>query len=278
MKNFDFFVFGDSFAQPNINESDWFSILLNNFKLDKYFNNYCPARDTQTIMDAFYSNLHLIKDGSLVVIWLPSLARLRYPKGEQFFDKFCDASYLTNDDTFVKSSEYYPINFNADEFFVYWPYENYPNGDGRKELDFPFNSLNFESLNSNEYVRYNYLTEDGKELIKDTLKLGITPVDFAKLLSANKATSKNWTNIFKSLKKFCKFEIIFVSWTDEYDSDIVFGKKQITKEIGVWHTEHDDFVESNGTSGIEWDEHFSKKMNKLFAEWVIKKYPKYFNI
>lgn len=277
----ELWVFGDSFASSTIQHdefgihysSDWFSLLAKEFLGDLWFNEYCPARDVQTIMDNFYKNLHNIKEDSLVIVWLPSMARLRYPKKEIFFETNSEASYCTNS-TNIISGEIQ--NFDKIEYFSHWPYLDYPSGIARPELDFPFDSFDFDDLDKTKSVTYDYFSSFSKQSIKQKIEEGISPIDFSKLLVANNATKENWNDIFNSLKKFCKFEILFVSWTDEYNSQNVVGKNKLTKEIGIWHTQHDEYNETNGESGLEWDEHFSTKMNENFAKWIIKKYPKYF--
>lgn len=269
----DFWVFGDSFASTAFEGYDWFGNLTESFKGKNYYNNFCDARDTQTIMDSFYRNLQNIKNDSFVVIWLPSLARLRYPKKEELFETMCEASYDTNGET----ENGIPLNFDVTEYFNHWPYENYPEGTARKELDYPFNTFDYFDLNVMDTVNYTYYDEIGGYEVFRKLNFGVSPPDFYKFIQVSKASQKNWNSIFKSLKNFCNFEILFVSWTDEYDTENVVGKTQLTKELGMWHTKDDEYNESNGTEGIQYDEHFSKKMNDSFSEWIIKKYPKYFN-
>lgn len=265
MNKKDLWVFGDSFAESNGKSNDWFGLILRKFTGSKYYNYYCPSRDVQTIMDTFYSKLYNISDDSLVIIWLPSLARIRYPKKSKYFNKLQESTYVSCD------------KLNVEELFVHWPYKNFPDGTPKKELDFPFDTFDYDILNKNNKVDYWYNTENGYENIKYAVNSGVSMVDFSKLLNANEATSKNWTNIIESLKKYCKFELLFVSWTDEYKSDLIFDKTTLTEQIGIWHTQHDEFIETNGKSGNEWDYHFSIKMHQKFSNWVIDKYPKYFS-
>ena len=268
----NFWVFGDSFASTAFEGYDWFGNLTDKFKGEYYYNYFCDARDTQTIMDSFYRNLCNITDDSFVVVWLPSLARLRYPKKEELFETMYEASFDTNG----KTQNGIPSNFDVTEYFNHWPYENYPEGTPRKELDYPFDTFDYFDLNLMNNVSYIYHNEDGEEISRK-LRFGVSPPDFYKFIQVSKATQQNWNSIFKSLKNFCKFEILFVSWTDEYDTENVVGRTQLTEEIGFWHTKHDEYIETNGKSGIEWDEHFSKKMNNSFSSWIENKYPKYFN-
>lgn len=267
----DLWTFGDSFASTDvISKNDWFSNIIENFKGSNYFNSFCSARDTQTIMDLFYRNLCNIKDNSLVVIWLPTLARIRYPKNPNHFSKLLESDYVRKN-----------VNeFNVNEYFIHFPYYQYPLGTPKKEIDFPFNHFDLNEIDGG-YVTYDYNDKDVKNQLNRIVKEdvnSIKPIDFSKLSKISQSSVENWNDIFFSLKNFCNFEILFVSWTDDYNNENVIGKTQLTKEIGIWHTQHDDFLESNGSSGIEWDEHFSKKMNIEFSNWVMNKYPQYFNI
>lgn len=275
----EFWTFGDSFASTAANSSDWFSLLTDKFKGEKYYNYYCDARDVQTIMDSFYRNLCNISDDSLVVIWLPSLARLRYPKKPKSFTKLLEASFTTNGKFFDINHIENVDGFDVIEYFTHFPYYNFPHGKPKPELEFPFDSFDLNKIDSN-HVTYDYnddiVKPELKRKIEENLN-SIKPVDFAKLLLINEANVENWNSIFGSLNKFCNFDILFVSWTDEYNPENVVGKEQLTKEIGFWHTKHEEYQETDGEYGIEWDEHFSTKMNKSFSEWMQNKYPKYFN-
>jgi hypothetical protein len=103
-------------------------------------------------------------------------------------------------------------------------------------------------------------------------------VDYMILLNSSKSAINNWNKILYSLSKSFKFKLILVSWEDELDSNIVATKQILTNEIGFWHTQHNDYEETNGNSGNNWDFHFSKKMDYAFYKYIITKYPEYFNI
>lgn len=268
--NYDLWIFGDSFVSSNDGDEFWVDIVKDKFNGTNYYISQCDARDVQTIMDSYYKNLSNIKDGSLVIIFLPSLARLRYPKSKEYHLQRQESSFRTN---ILESVDDYD-----NELFLHWPYKNYSEGTATTELEFPFNIFDYNILKNNEFVNYLYDTVEGKNMIAKYSNNNISPIDFAKLLVANTSTKKNWNNIFSSLKKTFNYEIVFCSWTDEYDSSIVYGKNELTKEIGFWHTEHDDFVETNGKCGIEWDEHFSKKMHNAFSSWIMDKYKCCFSI
>lgn len=260
----DLWIIGDSFTERDSNKNYWVDILMESFLGENIFINSCPGRDVQTIMDLFYKNLHNIKDESLVIIFLPSICRLRYPKSKKYFK------------TFVESGIHKEINdnirHNFDELFIHFPYTDYENKKLHEQLNFPFNTLDYSKLDGS-LINYEYNNQ--RERLGE-VNNNISQIDFAKLLLANEAISKNWSDIFYSLKKAFKFKILFYSWTDEYDTESVFTKKVLTNLIGYWHTLHDEHRETNGKSGIWADEHFSLKMHKSFADFIIKMNSSYF--
>lgn len=269
-------TFGDSFASTSNQETDWFYKLSERFSGEDYFNLFCDARDTQTIMDSFYRNLCNIEDNSLVVIWLPSLARIRYPKKPEYFSKLLEASFTIKNDFYDLNNIENIKNFDIVEYFTHFPYYNYPDGKAKPQLDFPFDTLDFNHLH--ELSKVSYVThEEGLEEVRQNLEYGVTPIDFYKLIQISKSSIENWNKIFSSLKKFCNFEILLVSWTNEYNEENVISKTQLTKDIGFWHTKHQEYEETNGKNGLEWDEHFSTKMNIAFSDWIMNRYPNYFN-
>lgn len=268
--NYDLWIFGDSFVSSDDGNDFWVDIIKHKFNGTNYYISQCDARDIQTIMDTYYKNLFNIKNDSLVIIFLPSMARLRYPKNKKYYTEHKESSFR------VSVADYTDICDT--ELFSHWPYKNYPNGTAIDELDFPFNIFDYNILKNNDIINYLYYTEDEHKKIKKSINDNISPIDFAKLIVANNSTKQNWNDIFISLKKTFNYEILFCSWTDEYETDIVYGKHQLTNEIGYWHTQHDEFIESGGKTGMEWDEHFSKKMHIGFSEWIMNKYTNYFNL
>lgn len=263
--NSDLWIIGDSFSEMNSEGNYWTDLIIKSFNGNNKYVNACPGRDTQTIMDLFYKNIHNITDDSLVIIFLPSLSRLRYPKNSKYHKTFLESGIHKEINDNVKH--------NFDELFLHYPFEDYENNLTRKELDFPFNNFDYKKL-SKDLINYEYQnhTEWEKEV-----DMGISQIDFAKLLLINESTRKNWSQIFYSIKKAFKFKVLFFSWTDEYDTESVFTKKVLNNLIGYWHTLDDEYKETNGKSGLWADEHFSLKMHKSFAELIIKMNNSYFN-
>jgi len=97
------------------------------------------------------------------------------------------------------------------------------------------------------------------------------------IVNSSEASKKNYLGIIESLKKYFPFEIFVWSWEDELKSDLIENKSQITKSIGFWHTYCDLYNETNGLEGKKDDGHFSPKMHKAFADYLIVKFPQFFN-
>ena len=96
------------------------------------------------------------------------------------------------------------------------------------------------------------------------------------IVNSSNASKQNYLKIIESLKSYLPFEIFIWSWTDEFESDLIFNKSKIKKELGIWHTLHNLYNETNGKEGYEGDAHFSKQMNEKFAEYIIKQFSQHF--
>lgn len=96
------------------------------------------------------------------------------------------------------------------------------------------------------------------------------------IVNSSESSKKNWIEILKSLKEYLPFEIFIWSWENEIESDIIVSKKEIEAEIGFWHTYKDLYNETNGAEGSSFDMHFSSKMHQAFANYIINKFPQFF--
>ena len=56
------------------------------------------------------------------------------------------------------------------------------------------------------------------------------------------------------------------------------NKNQIVDAIGFWHTLRDLYEETNGQDGKLGDAHWSLKTHKAFADYLIVKFPQFFNV
>lgn len=263
--NSDLWIIGDSFAESNVDGNYWTDILMENFNGENRYLNACPGRDIQTIMDTFYKNIHNISDTSLVIIFLPTVARIRYPKKERYFNDYLETGWRKELED--------KTQHNFKEYFLHSPTIGYENITPIKELEFPFDSFDYKKIDNTQLITYNYKNESDKiaEAIND-----ISCLDFARLLNTNQATIHNWNDIFHSIKHAFPFKVLFFSWTDEYDIKSVFTKQLVTILNGYWHTNADEYKDTNGKSGNEIDEHFSLKMHAAFAKLIMDSNKTYF--
>jgi hypothetical protein len=102
--------------------------------------------------------------------------------------------------------------------------------------------------------------------------------EFWSIVNSSKASKKNYIEILKSLKSYLPFEIFIWTWDNEIECDIVMNKNEITKAIGFWQTLYDLHEETEGKDGILGDAHWSPKTHKAFADYLIVKFPKFFNV
>jgi len=98
------------------------------------------------------------------------------------------------------------------------------------------------------------------------------------IINASDASKNNYVEILNSLKEYLPFNIFIWSWENEIESDLVMIKDEITKELGFWETQNDVWMNTNGTDGICGDAHWSEKTHKAFADYMITKFPQFFNV
>ena len=241
MENQKIWIIGDSFT--GVQNESWIIKTCEHFKGDKYYTSSRGSRDTQTILDIFLRKLHLIKDNDFVILMLPTPERIRLPLANPMID--------------IEYSNEYFLQVDREKHLDYFIGSHQYEKDGSgKELEYPLTGLDENYIEHSEY-----------ELNGNLMRI----------VNSSTASINNFTEIIKSLKSYLPFPIILFSWTDDYPSDIVLGKTQITSELGFWESIHDIFV-SNGEVGPgKADFHWSPKTNEAFANYIIKTYPDYFN-
>ena len=144
-----------------------------------------------------------------------------------------------------------------------------------KHLDYFIGSHQYEKDGSGKELEYPLTGLDENDIENSEYELN---GNLMKIISASKANINNFTEIIKSLKTYLPFPIILFSWTDDYPSDIVMGRTQITSELGFWESLNDIFVANGEVGPGKADFHWSPKTNEAFANFIIKTYPDYFNI
>ena len=83
-----------------------------------------------------------------------------------------------------------------------------------KHLDYFYNEKDVNKFDQMDFpvYKYNMLTQD-------------TP-----------SVKENYIRILQSIKKTFPFKVIFLSWCDYLQDDIIWGRKYLTKKIGFWDT------------------------------------------
>ena len=211
---------GDSFMDTMFDSSVpfWFNILL--VKLNStytgdqywedldYYRDSDSSRDLQTILDIFFQNTYRMKDDDIVFIIIPEL-RWRIPLHLHKIDY--------PDDVLGKNklaTKYFTYNnaFNYERYDMEWYHKNKLYLD--KHLDYFYNEKDVNKFDQMDFpvYKYNMLTQD-------------TP-----------SVKENYIRILQSIKKTFPFKVIFLSWCDYLQDDIIWGRKYLTKKIGFWDT------------------------------------------
>ena len=244
-------IIGDSFTGSSPDrQSAWTEIVIEKFKGKNHHVSSKGSRDVQTIIDIFLRNLKNIKPEDLVILFLPTTARYRLPRIEPIVDV-----EKSNKLTTLKQKEEHL------EFFSHLKFSD----DGKSVLEYPLGLIDETKWNFSPPLEIN------------PAEINFTYSDLLSLIASSNAMKNNLNEMLFSFKNYFPFEISIFSWTDEYDENCVIGKKQLTNEIGFWHTLKDLHKETNGQEGKLGDAHFSPKMHKAFADYVISKFPQFFN-
>lgn len=233
-------IIGDSFSGSgdNVNYISWTQYLCKNFKGKKYYISSMGSRDFQTILDIFLRNLKNICPEDFVILVVPTLKRTRLPL------KTPTRDIEESNDT-----------KNAINYFI--GSHSYDLENAYKQLEEPLTGLPHDFFTQKE--------------------LGLTE-DLSMICNSSNASINNWLDIIDSIKSYVPFELFLWSWTDEINSPLIKSKTEIEKEIGYWHTLWNLWDETDGNEGRNGDSHFSPKMHKGFADYLIVKFPQFFNL
>ena len=233
-------IIGDSFT--GYDNGYWTEILSSKFKGNFYISSK-GSRDYQTILDIFFRNLKDIQKDDLVILTIPTLERTRLPLKTPNID----VEY---------SNEYTTFNTKKDilDYFIGPP--NYQKVK-EKELEEPLTNLPDEFFNNKN--------------------LGLTDKLWS-IVNTSASNVKNVSEILESVKAFVPFQLYIWSWTDELNEKVIENRKKITKEIGFWESQHILWKNTNGEYGKKDDFHFSLKMHQSFADYLIVKFPQFFNV
>jgi hypothetical protein len=234
-------IFGDSFANcgdTTKGEIHWPQIICSKFKGENYHVSSKVSRDFQTILDIFLRNLKDISNNDFVILIVPSLGRVRVPLQIPVMD--VEHSNIKHN---------YNWRSNHIDYFM---------GESSYRNETKYNILE------------NPLTNIDEHILRKKLEI-------SSIINDSDASKNNYLKIIESLKSYLPFEIFIWSWDNQIESELVLNRNEITEIIGYWHTLRDLYKETNGEEGKMGDVHFSPKMHKAFADYLIIKFPQYFD-
>lgn len=234
-------IIGDSFTGGSGSEKrkHWPEILCDKFKGEKYYVSSKGSRDFQTILDIFLRNLKNIKNDDFVIIVLPTLSRIRVPLKTPSLD--------------VEYSNEYFLEEQKQKCLDYFVgASSYRKDSETTILEFPLTNVEEDIFDNGNQLGY--------------------------IVNSSTASKENYIQIIKSFKQYFPFEIYIWSWENEVLCDEVETKNQIEERIGFWHTLRNLWEETNGVEGSFGNVHWSPKMHKAFADYLIAKFPQFFNV
>jgi hypothetical protein len=252
-------IFGDSFTEIR-GEHPWQKILHKNFLGKNIYVSGKGSRDLQTVFDIFLQKLQFIKPDDFVIIFFPSLIRFRLPLEKPYVDVafsndiYGDLTNDTNKHSMIGNPVYVSIMSDMSDDVEMERVKN------EIKLEYPLNKINPE--------QFAPMAPDKKPNF----------ANITEFINTSKASVNNWNTILKSIQLYIPFKLLYYSWTEELDSNIVDTKSIITNDLGMWHTLIDEYIETSGKSGAPNDVHWSDKMSAAFAMHIIKKYPEYFKM
>jgi hypothetical protein len=256
MENRKLWIIGDSFAGSGPNS--WIFKVCEQFIGEQYYVSSRGSRDIQTIFDIFLHKLYKIQPNDIVILFLPTLSRFRLPLETPYID------VEWTDDLPNKISDLNMNSMIGNQAYVSMVRSTPPIGDEefyRKQttLEWPLNTINPNIFDPNPSdIEPNF-------------------ANISHMINNSKAVVDNWDRILKSVQSYVPFKLVYYSWADEYHSNCVIGKSEITSNLGFWETLHMEFINTNGESGTKDNFHWSNKMHEAFANYIIRTYSKHFN-
>lgn len=250
-------IIGDSFTGTYPNA--WTFTICKKFIGEHYYVSSRGSRDIQTIFDIFLHKLHKIQPNDIVILFLPTLSRFRLPLETPYIDVEWSDDLSPNKisdlnmNSMIGNSAYTSIAKDipsiGDEE---WHKKQFT-------LEWPLNYINPKIFEPNP--------------IDEEPNFG----NISQMINASKASVNNWNRILKSVQSYVPFKLLCYSWTDEYHSDCVIGRSEITSNLGFWESLNDIWKETNGEHGIQGDHHWSTRMHESFADYIIQTNSEYFN-
>ncbi len=251
-------IIGDSFTGLIGETESWQFKLYNHFIGNNVYVSSRGSRDIQTVFDIFLQNLYKIQPNDFVILFFPTLSRFRLPLKTPYIDvEFStpndrDEIYGTPMNSMIGNSAYTSTMRDTPQLGEEDMYEKLTT------LEWPLNYINVNTFEPNP-------ADESQNF-----------ANISQMIGASRVFADNWNLILKSIKSYVPFELIYCSWTNELDSNIVDTKSVITNKCKMWHTLNNEFEESDGKSGNKNDVHWSLKMNEAFFKNILTNYPQYF--
>lgn len=147
----------------------------------------------------------------------------------------------------------------------------------------PLDENNYTEMKIDDKILYNRFVgtasyEQDRELLEfwkneNNSKFYSEKLEYQEMINTSTAYQKTTIEIIESLYKITKSHVYIFSWDDmDIKSEYIEDKNILTNNIGLWETNHDDYVSANGESGQFGDLHWSHKMQKLFSDYIINKF------
>lgn len=106
----------------------------------------------------------------------------------------------------------------------------------------------------------------GKDLEYDEISKMMQPQE---IINSTYSAQLNQIEVVESLVKITPCKSFVFTWDDmENKSKSIMDKESIIREIGFWQTLNDEWIETNGKIGREFDFHWGSKFNPIFGEYV----------
>jgi hypothetical protein len=98
-------------------------------------------------------------------------------------------------------------------------------------------------------------------------------LEYQEMINTTLSNQKTTIEVIESLYELTNSKKYIFSWdTMDIKSNYIDDKDKLSNLIGVWETNQDDYNNSNGLYGTLGDLHWSHKMQKIFAQYIMKKF------
>jgi hypothetical protein len=196
--------------------------------------------DTQTIIENWIKLLPYIKEDDVIIICASDISRARYPFKEPGWYSLPFQPNANNAPEIGVNFDYAPVGYDP---------TNSEYDERTDRLDVPF-------ATREEFKKY---------------------VRTDNVLLSTKAHDKNKIELIEALYKAtpCHKKFIY-TWADFniLKSDYIYSKDWVSENImgGKWESLHEEWLRTNGESGIKDDGHLSGDSERMMFEYFVKEF------